>query len=144
MNYTKACELCHETYNATHSTHWFCEDCKPWVEAKRRQARNIVRDRGSSDYKSQVPVVLWEMWQKRSENICEICYRECEEGSHGRRVRHLDHSHETGMIRGILCGYCNVMLGYAQEDESILVSAISYLRRKKAGVVPSDQSDPRP
>lgn len=39
----------------------------------------------------------------------------------------VDHCHNTGKIRGLLCHFCNVMLGFSKEDISILKSAISYL-----------------
>ena len=45
---------------------------------------------------------------------------------------HIDHDHESGKVRGILCSHCNVLLGYAREDISILRSAIRYITKHKA------------
>ena len=42
----------------------------------------------------------------------------------------VDHCHSTNKIRGMLCGNCNVMIGQAQDDVDILLSAIRYLNRK--------------
>lgn len=42
---------------------------------------------------------------------------------------HVDHNHETGAVRSILCLKCNSLLGYAAEDPAILRSAIAYLER---------------
>jgi len=39
----------------------------------------------------------------------------------------VDHCHKSGYVRGILCGKCNSMLGYSQDDVSILEAAIIYL-----------------
>lgn len=46
------------------------------------------------------------------------------------RVQNLavDHDHETGLNRGLLCVRCNKMIGYAQDDIATLMKAISYLR----------------
>lgn len=44
---------------------------------------------------------------------------------------HTDHCHTTGITRGILCRACNLMLGFAQDDETRLVAAIGYLERYK-------------
>jgi hypothetical protein len=41
----------------------------------------------------------------------------------------VDHDHETGEVRGLLCGHCNLTIGHARESPEILASAIEYLRR---------------
>jgi len=40
---------------------------------------------------------------------------------------YIDHDHDTGKIRGLLCHYCNTMIGMSRDDPEVLVSAISYL-----------------
>lgn len=42
----------------------------------------------------------------------------------------VDHNHETGSIRGLLCGRCNRMIGLAKDSPSILQAAIEYLTAK--------------
>ena len=42
---------------------------------------------------------------------------------------HLDHCHDTGAIRGILCGRCNQGLGLFGDDVALLDSAVRYLRQ---------------
>lgn len=42
---------------------------------------------------------------------------------------HVDHSHETGKVRGILCFNCNQGLGNFRDDVGILVRAANYLIR---------------
>jgi hypothetical protein len=43
----------------------------------------------------------------------------------------VDHDHETGKVRGLLCSYCNQVIGDAKEDIVILENAITYLKIKK-------------
>jgi hypothetical protein len=43
------------------------------------------------------------------------------------RKLEVDHDHDTGKIRGLLCHKCNFMLGFAQNDIAILAKAQDYL-----------------
>ena len=40
----------------------------------------------------------------------------------------VDHDHDTGIVRGLLCRGCNTLLGQASESEAILSRAIEYLQ----------------
>ncbi len=46
------------------------------------------------------------------------------------RVRRLsiDHDHNTGDIRGLLCHNCNVAIGHLNDDPELLDAAAGYLR----------------
>lgn len=55
---------------------------------------------------------------------CAIC-RTDEPGGKGNF--HVDHCHDTGVIRGLLCTRCNQGLGYFGDDPNMLGRAIDYL-----------------
>ncbi len=57
---------------------------------------------------------------------CAICRRRLDLAI--PREVHIDHSHDTGAIRGLLCGPCNRGLGMFKEDCTVLASAIRYLK----------------
>ncbi len=40
----------------------------------------------------------------------------------------IDHNHETGAIRGLLCSRCNGAIGMLKEDPKLFASALEYLR----------------
>lgn len=57
---------------------------------------------------------------------CAICRRA---SNNGRGHFHVDHCHDGGQVRGLLCHGCNVSLGHFQHNTAVLEAAISYLNR---------------
>ena len=55
---------------------------------------------------------------------CEICNRAIEGAE-----KHIDHDHKTGRPRGVLCRFCNPMLGLADDNPAVLIAAAAYLGR---------------
>lgn len=47
-----------------------------------------------------------------------------------KKTLSVDHDHETGKARGLLCQRCNSVLGMAKDNIEILKSAIQYLGEK--------------
>lgn len=57
--------------------------------------------------------------------VCAICKTV---PSTAKRM-HVDHCHDTGVVRGILCHYCNTAIGAFREDLEVLLFALQYLIR---------------
>jgi len=66
-----------------------------------------------------------EILDKQS-NQCKICGNESP-GVGKFKYLHVDHSHETGDVRGLLCQSCNTALGHMKESPDLLRSAAQYL-----------------
>ena len=70
-----------------------------------------------------VPVGTYDKMFAKQNGRCAICNLPPE---NGKRL-HVDHCHDTGAIRGLLCGKCNRGIGYLQHSKEILSAAVIYL-----------------
>lgn len=82
---------------------------------------------------------LWEYYRitvdeynamlEKQGGVCAICgQEETMRGPTGRtRYLSVDHDHETGEVRALLCTACNTGIGYFNEDVDRMFSAIKYL-----------------
>lgn len=74
---------------------------------------------------------MWQAFRGR----CGICGCEMEMPSQQRgqalNVVALDHDHNTGRIRGLLCNACNKGLGMFKDDINLLKAAIKWLEMSK-------------
>lgn len=64
---------------------------------------------------------------------CELCGLPFVVGDKNRS-KVIDHDHQTGEIRGVLHGLCNIGLGAFADNPDLLILAAEYLRRNKEKV----------
>ncbi len=74
-----------------------------------------------------VPPGTYQRMYEEQQGKCAIC--QTSKLQAGKYRLHLDHCHETGIIRGLLCHNCNVGIGNLRHDEKIIRAAIDYLNR---------------
>lgn len=60
---------------------------------------------------------------------CAICTEELDI-AHGKKGYHIDHNHSSGEVRGILCRYCNIALGYLKDSPLNAQAATRYLESR--------------
>ena len=102
--------------------------CKPCRNEQRRGRRNVTpeqnRDynlkRNYGLYQCDIDEILAFQGYR-----CAICHVHEDDGD-GRLF--VDHCHETGEVRGMLCNSCNSLLGHARDSEKILQEATNYLK----------------
>jgi len=62
--------------------------------------------------------------------VCAICGKpETVKRNGNPMCLAVDHHHETGKVRDLLCSACNRLVGVAKENIKVLEAAIAYLRR---------------
>jgi hypothetical protein len=67
-----------------------------------------------------------EMWASQK-GCCAICGTHQNEKNDGKSLA-VDHNHETGEVRGLLCVNCNTAIGQLKDDPELLLKAVDYLR----------------
>lgn len=107
-----------------------CYRCKEWKAIELFQLDRSRKGERSSLCKACVSVasrstiygVHWSRLSAMLKGDCQLCGR-----SHDKM--HVDHDHETGEFRGILCSRCNTGLGLFLDSVEMLKKAIVYLER---------------
>lgn len=107
---------------------------RKWRKRKNRQADKIKRE--SEDFKRKkknkdlirnfgINIEQYELMLDQQDGKCAICNsHSCKSG----RKFAVDHNHETGQVRALLCQNCNTALGHFQDSQELLLTAISYLQ----------------
>ena len=68
---------------------------------------------------------------KNQNGVYAICGKpENKTGCRGTKNLSVDHNHETGKIRGLLCYKCNLGIGNFLENGKLLTKAINYLKER--------------
>lgn len=85
------------------------------------------RQRRKSHLKKKygITILKYEEILKSQDNKCAICETQLND-TLGHRP-HIDHCHDTGLVRGILCGSCNKGIGLLKDSNVILKKAYNYL-----------------
>lgn len=94
---------------------------------KRKRQRKTDPDRFASyDLKKRIGITLEEKNAKfeLQGRKCAICKSEV---PNTKKKWFADHCHKTKKFRGVLCGHCNSILGYADDSVAVLFQAILYL-----------------
>lgn len=109
--------------------------CSP--KCRNRHMRRLVQDRRRADpeknlidnkrrrfKKYGITAEDYDDLYEAQDGECAICGKEFEDRYNDP---HIDHDHTTLAVRGLLCGACNVGVGYFYDDPGSLRAAATYL-----------------
>lgn len=105
------CRACHATYHR---------------ESRRDNPDRHRKYEAKSNY--GITPELYDKMLEEHEHRCAICGSR--EGGKFKTLN-IDHCHNTGKIRGLLCHLCNRGLGLFKDDPVLLEKAIAYLRDRR-------------
>lgn len=95
---------------------------------------NALRGRANNLRKYNLTLDQYDQMLLAQGGVCAICA----EPPVKKRTLDVDHNHETGENRGLLCGSCNRGIGHFRDDVVFLVNAAIYLLKflSKRGATP--------
>lgn len=139
----KQCKACSETKplhefppSIKSATGYFsyCIECRKEINRAQDEKRwsnkkdILIRQRRNANYRREYGITIdeYENLLIKQNNGCAICGTKSISKYHA-----VDHDHETGTVRGILCENCNRGIGMFKDDEQLLLKAIAYLKSYK-------------
>jgi hypothetical protein len=122
--------------NEASRTRYQRDKVKPGYGEKRKRYaktyKHLHADRVRAYYRMKTygvsPEVFLEMFTRQN-GRCAICLDPISDAPNltSEERCHIDHDHETGAVRGLLCNRCNRGLGQFKDDLTRLKGAVAYL-----------------
>lgn len=144
-NHLKKCGKCNETKDiscfsqlspSSKTYKKFKNGIKPWCkECYKTYTRNYMKEKRSLSGSSQDHYLKKygltrdevNLMMEEKNHKCDICGNESD---HRYGKLNVDHCHDTGKVRGLLCFSCNVMIGQSKDSTEVLRKAIKYLEKQ--------------
>jgi hypothetical protein len=91
--------------------------------AQRRMAKNAKAHEARVRKVYGLAAGEYQAMLDAQDGVCAIC------GKHPVTIRlAVDHDHQTGRVRGLLCRRCNRALGLWEADEARMLALIAYVK----------------
>jgi hypothetical protein len=94
-----------------------CHTCRSKQKSSSYKYRKYRRDHLKKRY--SLSISEYEKLLDDQGGLCAICQ------AHSKLV--VDHCHETGIVRGLLCQQCNSGIGMLKDDPNLVRAALQYL-----------------
>jgi len=119
---------------------WLCRDCEQWAPENARAKAGVAKDgqqlyfrlcmpcknRAKNATRGRIPDTYRAAKMIEQRGCCAICREHVSTLDGGMQ---LDHNHQTGELRGLLCNNCNSALGKTKENPEIIKAMADYLKR---------------
>lgn len=103
--------------------------CKECVSSTVRKTRNKSKQR-DYDLKRNYGIteIDYVLLLNKQNDCCDICG--IHKNIYGKRFA-VDHDHQTGIVRGLLCSNCNTGIGKLKDNTDIIRKALKYMEKHK-------------
>lgn len=110
----------------------WCRDCSLKYQRERHQKDPTRRRRQTLEQRYGITLEEYEHRVEAQGGVCAVCRKpntQIDPRNGRARALHVDHDHETGAVRDLLCHLCNSALGSVSDDPTLLRALADYLER---------------
>ena len=126
-----------QAYHKEYSKKWQPKDRDAFLASRREQKRKrmnteegkLQRRKEALKHNYGMSLEEYNTLLESQQGCCAVCGTI--EPGHNHRHFCVDHNHETGSVRGLLCHYCNRGLGFLGDSMKRVESLLAYLSRYK-------------
>lgn len=106
--------------------------CKPCGRTRRHNNPKYAESKRRAALKFHYGITLEDYGKllAEQEGKCKLCGTETP-GNKRCKNFNVDHDHQTGEIRGLLCGPCNLIVGYVEKSPELVIKILAYLKSSK-------------
>lgn len=120
----RACEVCGASISHLRfDARWCSESC---TNKYRRQFKPEIHRRHLLKKQYGITTDEYDRMLERQGGVCAICGNGAADAL--RKNLAVDHCHDSGRVRGLLCSNCNIGIGKFKDDPVLLRRAIKYLK----------------
>jgi len=113
------CQRCNDSFDGKQVNEKFCSTCSPNPQARRR-----LKNYGLNELEFQLILTK----QNHACATCETPFAQMKIPQKRTSAVVVDHAHESGVVRGLLCHECNITIGYIEKHpREMLHKILSYL-----------------
>jgi hypothetical protein len=125
---SKICAYCGEEFEDTtrnNSKKVCSKKCRDswWIEKNALSIKIRLRFNNNTNHGGTLTdLEKEEVIEKLEKGICDLCHKE-----KPFKLLCIDHDHNTGLYRGIICKECNTFLAYLERKIDILQDALNFV-----------------
>ena len=133
----KVCGICkqekpptafHKCKKHSSGLQYECKQCNAERKKTQRQA-DPLQSRRQAVRRYGITLLEYDRMLEKQGHVCAICSNPETKIVRGREAAlAVDHCHETGKVRGLLCDRCNRGLGSFDDSSERLINASNYLK----------------
>lgn len=112
--------------------------CAGCLASRRQSDRKRYSSQWAKSIERNYGITADQYWAmlEAQDGVCLICGG-TNDGARGEKL-YVDHCHDTGKVRGLLCRGCNHGLGHFRDSVDFLMSACAYLLQSSDVLVVAD------